>query len=230
MVIAPDATATDKYHFEILSCKLYIKKVSLMDGLALDIARKLETKPVRYAVRKSMMKAMYIGAGRYEYTSNLFQDLIPRRVVLGLVSNEDYVGNIKKSPFNFQNFFVRDIGIIANGRQYPQTPYDLDFPKEKFMRPFYDMNQSIGFANSLDGNGIPYWRYGLTHCVYVFNLTNSGDDNAGLFDLIRNGSTAVSIKFNQAVPAGGVVLIVMGEADSLIMLDRNRTIASDTTI
>uniref|UniRef100_A0A183CH56 Transposase n=1 Tax=Globodera pallida TaxID=36090 RepID=A0A183CH56_GLOPA len=43
---------------------MYVKKVSLMDGLALDIARKLELKPARYAVRKTMMKSMFISQGR----------------------------------------------------------------------------------------------------------------------------------------------------------------------
>jgi len=35
------------------------------------------------------------------------------------------------------------------------------------------------------------------------------------FDLIKNGSTAVNIKFSQPIPEGGVMLIVMGEADAL---------------
>jgi hypothetical protein len=61
--------------------KLYIKKVSLTDGLALDIARKLEAKPARYALRKSMMKSQFINEGYYEYNGNLFMDQIPRRVV-----------------------------------------------------------------------------------------------------------------------------------------------------
>jgi hypothetical protein len=82
----------------------------------------------------------------------------------------------------------------------------------------------------LESNGISFKQYGTTHCIYVFNLTNSGDDQAGLFDLIRNGTTAINIRFSAPVPTGGITMIVMGEADSLIMLDKNRTIASDTTI
>jgi hypothetical protein len=61
--------------------KLYVKKVSLTDGLALDIARKLDAKPARYALRKSMMKSMFIDVGYHEYNANLFMDQIPRRVV-----------------------------------------------------------------------------------------------------------------------------------------------------
>jgi hypothetical protein len=230
LVIAPDAVDTDEYEFEVMNCKLYVKKVDLMDGLSLDIARKLEMKPARYAVRKSMMKSLFISQGRFEFNANLFMDQIPRRIILGLVSNEDYLGHIKKSPFNFQPFDVREISIIANGRTYPQVPYDLDYNKGKFSRPFNDMNEAIGFTNTNNGNGITRVQFGKTHCIYVFNMTNSGEDQGGLFDLIKNGTTAVNIKFASPVPDGGLMLIVMGEADSLIMLDKNRTISSDTTI
>ncbi|KAL3072230.1 hypothetical protein niasHT_035491 [Heterodera trifolii] len=205
-------------------------KVSLMDGLALDIARKLELKPARYAVRKTLMKSLFISHGRFEFTSNLFMDQIPRRITMGLVANADYVGTLSRSPFNFQPFNVREISIIANGRSYPQAAYDLDYPNWKYVRPFNDMNEAVGFANSSESNGITLEQFGLTHCIYVFNLTSSGDDQAALFDLIRNGTTAVSIKFNQAVPAGGIMLVVMGECDSLVMLDKNRSISTDITI
>uniref|UniRef100_A0A914NMD2 Uncharacterized protein n=1 Tax=Meloidogyne incognita TaxID=6306 RepID=A0A914NMD2_MELIC len=176
-----------------------------------------------------MMKPLFISQGRYEFNANLFMDQIPRRITLGLVSNSDYVGDIKRSPFNFHHFNVREISIIANGRNYPQAPYDFDYENGKYVRAFNDMNEAVGLSNSTESNGITLQQYGKTHCIYVFNLTNSGEDQGGTFDLIKNGTTAVNIKFSKPVPDGGIMLIVMGEADSLIMLDKNRTIASDTT-
>jgi len=157
-------------------------------------------------------------------------DQIPRRIILGLVKSDDFVGKNNKSPFNFGHFNVREISIIANGRNYPQAPYELDYEKDKYIRAFNDMNEAIGFTNSLEGNGINLKQYKNTHCIYVFNMTNSGDDQAGLFDLIRTGATSVSIRFQKEVPAGGLNLICMAEADSLLMLDKFRTISSDTTI
>ncbi|KAL3091932.1 hypothetical protein niasHT_028869 [Heterodera trifolii] len=229
LLISPTHTTT-RFHLELVGLKMYVKKVSLMDGLALDIARKLEAKPARYAVRKTLMKSMFISQGRFEFNANLFMDQIPRRITMGLVGNADYVGNIKRSPFNFQPFNVREISIIANGRSFPQAPYDLDYPNGKYVRAFNDMNEAVGFSNSNESNGITYAQFGQTHCIYVFNMTNSGDDQAALFDLIKNGTTAVSIKFNAAVPDGGVMLVVMGECDSLVMLDKNRSISTGVTI
>lgn len=228
VLIAPNAGTN--YRFEVISCKLYVKKVDLMDGLALEISRKLEMKPARYAVRKTQMKSLFINTGHTEFNANLFMDQVPRRITLGLVANADYVGRITSSPFNMRPFKIREISIIANGRCYPQAPYAFDFPKNQYVRAFNDMNDAIGFNNSLDGNGITYKAYGKNRCIFVFNLTNSGEDQGGLFDLIKSGTTAVNIKFNEAVPDGGITLICMGEMDSLVMLDKNRTIASDTTI
>ncbi|KAL3082145.1 hypothetical protein niasHT_037035 [Heterodera trifolii] len=211
VLIAPTG---GRYRFEVMGLKMYVKKVSLMDGLALDIARKLEIKPARYAVRKTMMKSMFISQGRYEFTANLFMDQIPRRITMGLVSNADYSGTITRSPFNFQPF---------------NAPYDLDYPHGKYVRAFNDMNEAVGFANSSESNGITFPQYGKTRCIYVFNLTSSGDDQAALFDLIKNGTTAVSIKFNRAVPVGGLMLVVMGECDSLGAVSTTTAITTTTT-
>ena len=43
----PPAAMKD-YVFEIVSCKLQVKAIDLVDGLALDVARRLDTQPVRY--------------------------------------------------------------------------------------------------------------------------------------------------------------------------------------
>lgn len=229
VLIAP-AAGTTKYHFEVISCKLYIKKLSPVDGLALDIARKLETRPARYAVRKTMLKSIFISQGRFQMNANLFMDQVPRRITLGLVANKDFVGDISRSPFNFQHFNVREISITANGRIYPQAPYDFDYENGKYVRAFHDMNENSGFANTLEGNGIGYDQFASTHCIYIFNLTNSLEDQGGVFDLIKSGATAVDIKFSKKVPDGGIVLVVMAEADSLFMLDKNRTISSDSQV
>jgi hypothetical protein len=60
------------------------------------------------------------------------------------VANADYLGSLDRSPFNFQPFNVREISIIANGRTYPQAPYVLSYPDQKYARPFSDMNDAIG--------------------------------------------------------------------------------------
>uniref|UniRef100_A0A914HQX7 Uncharacterized protein n=1 Tax=Globodera rostochiensis TaxID=31243 RepID=A0A914HQX7_GLORO len=82
----------DKFVLEIVDCRLIVKTVDLMDGLSLDIARKLDVEPARFGIRKSFMKSLFITGGRYDFSANLFTEEVPRRVIIGLVANQNYTG------------------------------------------------------------------------------------------------------------------------------------------
>jgi len=218
-----------KYSLEIINCKLYVKTIDLMDGLSLDFARKLDIQPARYSLRKSMLKSLFITEGRTEFQNNIFTDEVPRRVIVGLLANSAYIGHKNKSPFNFDNFNVRDITIIANGRQYPQTPYNLDYKNKKYVRAYHDTQDNLGCSYSRESNGISYKMFRNGWCIYAFTLTNSMENDPG-FELIKEGTTAISIKFASPIPSGGVTLIAYGEVDSMMMVDRNRSLTTDVTV
>jgi len=222
-----------KYQLEVLACKLYVRKLTLLDSLAFDISKKLELTPAKYSYRKTSMRAVFISENRTEFNGNLWNDQVPKRVVLAMVASANYYGNQETSPFMFKHFDVRDISVSASGVITPAAPYsNLDFPKGKYARPYNDMMEACGYAGTMETNGISMKRYAEGGCCFfVFNLTNSGEDNGPeTFDLIRNGSTNVHITFNKAVPKGGIELIAMGEHESLLFLDRNRTVASDIQV
>jgi hypothetical protein len=231
LVVAPTAGFAE-CELEVLACKLYVKRISLMDSLAYDIAKKMEMQPVKYPIRKTSLKKLFISENRRDFTANLWNDQVPRRVILAMVSNADFVGDQKTSPFNFRHFDIHDISVTANGVTYPNASYALNFPAGKFNRVFHDMNESIGYAGTLESNGISMKKYANGGCCFfVFNLTSSGEDSGpDTFDLIRNGSTQVKISFNSDVPTGGIMLIAMGEVDSMLMMDRNRMISSDISV
>ena len=230
MILATAAVPAVSYRLEILQCKLFIKTLELMDGLALDMAKKLENNIARYPIKKSIIKSLFITEGRTELNANILADQIPRRIIVGLVENSAYIGSQTKSPFVFKNHDVREISINANGRQYPAVPYDLSWNETKYTRAYHDLQETLQFANTTESNGISINDFKNHHCLFGFSLTNSMEEHPGCYELIKNGTTSIHIKFSTAVPAGGLVLIVLAEIDSLFMIDKNRTIASDTTI
>lgn len=233
IIVAPDASEDTRYHFELLACKLYCKKLELMDSLAYDLNKRLELKPARYPIKKTTIKSLFISENRTEYTANLWSDQVPTRVTLAMVKNDNFIGNLKNSPFQFEPFDVRDISIMANGVMYPAAPYsNLNFPKGLYARPYHDMQDAVGMAGSLDSNAISMSKYGFGgHCFFVFNLTSSGEDNGPeTLDLIQNGTTHVKISFNSPVPERGIVLLAMSEVDSLLIMNRDRVVSSDVQI
>ena len=105
-MIMQEAENKNKYTLDIVDCRLIVKTVDLMDGLSLDIAKKLDIEPARYGVRKSFMKSLFITGGRFDFSANLFTEEVPRRVIIGLVANQNYIGNKYKNPFYFNHHNV----------------------------------------------------------------------------------------------------------------------------
>uniref|UniRef100_A0A914H6X4 Uncharacterized protein n=1 Tax=Globodera rostochiensis TaxID=31243 RepID=A0A914H6X4_GLORO len=209
----------DKFVLEIVDCRLIVKTVDLMDGLSLDIARKLDVEPARFGIRKSFMKSLFITGGRYDFSANLFTEEVPRRVIIGLVANQNYIGHKQKNPFFFNHHNVRDIELTASGRTYPQYPYNLDYKNNNYARAYHDAQEHLGLACAAESNGLSYSMFKTAFCLYVFQMTNSQEDSPG-FELIKEGCTAVNIRFSEPVPPEGVTLIAYGEADGLILIDR----------
>lgn len=76
LLLAPVDDDKNTYHLKILNCRLFVKTIELMDGLSLDIAKKLEVTPARYALRKTSTKTFVIGPGRKEWVSNLWTEQV----------------------------------------------------------------------------------------------------------------------------------------------------------
>jgi hypothetical protein len=70
---------TNNYAVEIINCRMLVKTIDLMDGLSLDIARKLDTSPARYGIRKTLLKSLFITEGRTEYTNALFTEEVRKQ-------------------------------------------------------------------------------------------------------------------------------------------------------
>uniref|UniRef100_A0A914QPY6 Uncharacterized protein n=1 Tax=Panagrolaimus davidi TaxID=227884 RepID=A0A914QPY6_9BILA len=218
------------YRFQLISCKLYIKSLYLMDGLNLELAAKLELEPARYSLQRSEMSSLQIAQGLQQFTANLFHEQVPRSIILAFVRYQSFIGNATSSPFTFEHFDIKDINIQVNGKRYPNIPYsDLDFANNKFARPFHDMQENLGFLNTTEANGITMEQYKSYKCFFVFNLTNA-QENDGCFDLIKTGTTTASVTFSTPVPANGIQMIVYGSHDSLLLCDRNRVITTDLTV
>ena len=217
---------TTQYNFELISLRLYVKSLELMPSLAYEISQKLEKTPARYAIRRSSTKAHYISENRTEFTTMLWSDQVPRRVILGLVENSAYIGTKDKSPFKFMPFNTREITVFVNGRTYPSNLYNLNYANGLYVRPYHEMMEALGFAYSPESNGISLKRYINGCCFYVFNLNNSQEENP-TFDLISEGTTTANLKFSQPVPAGGIVLISIAIFDSIIYIDGRKNVISD---
>ncbi|KAL3071138.1 hypothetical protein niasHS_015880 [Heterodera schachtii] len=160
--------------------------IEVQPSLNMSLYKTLEKQPATYAVRKTEIKSSYISVGRYEFEYNVFSSTIPRRVTIALVDNSAFNGDYKMSPFKFDPFDIREISVHAGGMVYPVVPYKLNFSKNYFVRPFVDMYEALGMANSERSFDITMSQFKDGWTFFVIPLNSTLDDSCG-FELLRSG-------------------------------------------
>ncbi|GFU59977.1 uncharacterized protein F54H12.2 [Trichonephila clavipes] len=64
---------------------------------------------------------------------------MPKRLVLACVDNEAFNGNYKKSPFEFNHYYMNFLGVYVDGQPMPHQPLELDFEKDNFIRAYQNL-------------------------------------------------------------------------------------------
>lgn len=225
LVHAPDVTDENLYRVRIHDMRLWVKLVDAQPSVNVGVLSMLERASARYCLRKSEVRTYFLTEGRTESAHNIFSSVRPRRMCIGLVANDAYVGTVKKSPFNFQRFDIREVGVECAGFNYPATRYDLRFDTKNpsFMRAFVDLHNALNIRTC----GITVDKFWSGWTLFVIPLTPLLDDNADGFELIQQTTTTLKLAFHKPIPKGGVMVVCMAEFDQLLSIDQNRVIISD---
>lgn len=147
-------------------------------------------------------------------------------LLLNFDNNNNALIMNNKSPFNFKNYSINEVKVIAGGQTFPSHPLKTNFTKGHFMRAFNQLFETLDMANNNKGNNIDRNAFANGMCLFGFDITPDEDDG-GHWDLIRDGATSLEINFDANLPAGGIEVIVFAEFDNLVMIDKNRNTFCD---
>jgi hypothetical protein len=214
-------------HLEVLKMKLFMRKVEILDSVNLALQSVLRTSTIKYPIRRVQITNLHIANPARETPHvALFTGQLPRRILFGCVEGDAYRGNLKKSPFMFKNFNINDVKVVCGGHTFPAQPMQVDFKNDVYVSAFNQLFEALDFARDNRGNTISRVDYKATHCLFAFDLTPDEDDN-GHWDLIKEGTTSLHIKFSDKLPETGVQIVVYAEFDNLLMIDKDRNVFFD---
>jgi len=212
---------------DVLKMSLFLRKVEVLDSVSLAIDSVMKSVPAKYQIRRVKMTNLHVSNPARETPQHtLFSGQLPRRIVFGCVEGDAYRGNHKKSPFIFKNFGISDVKITCGGQTFPMQPLHVDFSENKYINAFNQLFEALDLARDNKGNDINRIDYKSTHCIFAFDLTPDEDDN-GHWDVVKQGSTSIDIKFADQLPTSGVEIIIYAEFDNLLMIDKDRNVYFD---
>lgn len=220
-------TGIKSARLKIHSLKLFVRFVEVQPSLNLEIYKMLENKPIQYATKRTEMRSCFLTGSRVEFDHNLFVNLVPRKLVIGMVDSKRFNGNYK-SPFKFEHFDVEELTINALGQEFPSIRYSTDFAEKQCVRPFLDLYDGLGQHYSGNGPGITFDQFLNGWTIFLINLSSS-DEHGGM-ELVKNSPTNIHLKFHNPIPEDGVELICLAEFDAIYSLDKDRRVFSDLNI
>ena len=137
-VLMAKSDVTESFKVDILSAKLFVRKLKITPSLCLAHERILQQKKAKYPITRVECKVIHLPQGQNSFThDNLFLGQLPKRIVLGLVDNRVFNGDISLNPYNFQHCNLNYLAVQLDGQQVPWAPLQPSFSGSSYIHAFY---------------------------------------------------------------------------------------------
>ena len=180
----------------------------------------------KYPIRRGVVSTFTIAQGSMSANKdNVITGQLPRRVVVGLVSNTGFNGIVNESPYNFKNFGLNYLTLYMGSDQFPKKPLTPNFTGDEFLRSYMTLFEGTGMMNDDRGHGIDREDFKNGYALYAFDLTPDMAEGPHT-DPIKYGNIRMELHFATQL-AETVNVIVYAEYDNLIQIDRARAVITD---
>ena len=221
-VLMAKSDVTESFKVDILSAKLFVRKLKITPSLCLAHERFLQQKTAKYPITRVECKVIHLPQGQKSFThDNLFLGQLPKRIVLGLVDNRAFNGDISLNPYNFQHCNLNYLAVHLDGQQVPWAPLLPSFSGSSYIRAFH--TQFTG-GDGISSDTIGREQFVNGHALYCFDLTPDLSSSCGHhFSVTKSGNLRLELAFEVALSITGNVL-VYSEFDNVIEIDKDRKV------
>ena len=221
-----DITPTIKFESAIL----YVSKCKVIPEIVEAHNIALSRATVKYPISRGHVKSFNVLKNQSDVMlDNVVIGQIPRRIIVGLVKDKAFSGDLDENPFNFKHFNLNYLAANVNGIQYPSIAFTPDFPNQLYLREYLSVYETLNQLNTDASYSVDRFWYDNGNVLYGFNFSNDSTDDcysAGYVNPIKQGTLNLHMKFSTA-PTDNINVIVYCEFDNLIEIDANRNVITD---
>ena len=216
----------DRYNVEFIRAYIEVPFVTLSPTSYTRIAEQLQSTNAKYPLKRVVVKDAIIPyRRRLHVLDNLFiNEVLPKRLIAGIVENDAYDGNAIKNPFKFHHHHLEYIKLTKNGDLVDE--YEMDFANKQAMTPYLDLMKRVGILNSKEDLDLTFNDYIKGYTLYCFDLTNDHGADQLNFHPKSSGNLSLELRFEQA-PQNSLNLLLFAEYDNVLEIDQNRQVIMD---
>ena len=217
------------YRVKLTEAYLKIRKVKVSPSISIAHELALKKGPAIYPMRRVECKTFIISAGNPSLRKdNVYNGLVPKTFVFGMVDSAAFNGAYRKNPYNFKTYTTSFLGVTVNGEAVPFRPLQLSFAaaNPRYIEAYLTMFSGTGKLFYNAGNDISRDDFCNGYGLYAADLTPDMCGSSDHFNVVQRGNLAVDIKFSNA-PTDAVSLVCYGEFENTIHIDSERNVIYD---
>ena len=167
------------FKIEFQDVVLYVPRYTLNPSVINGHAAGLKKQNAIYPLHHSEVTTFTIPTGQKSYRKDhLFPDEAPKMLMIAMVDNTAFNGDIGKNPFHFQHFNLTHLALYRDGMSVSGRPFTPDFNNELIMRSYLHTMQTFKYCNSDDSNGLTPEEFAKGYTIFAFDLTADKDITA----------------------------------------------------
>ena len=193
------------------SFRLCVQRID--GGLMMAHEKMIKMEPAIYPYLKSDIKTTSIASGQYSFSvDDVFQGLVPCKLIVGLVSSAAYMGDYHKNPFYFRDYDCSSVGFYVDGQSYPSQPLCPNYEAKQYKDSYRTLTTFRKDVN------IDRYDYTEGYCLYVLEV-----DPYYSFNIKRKGHCRLEMKFAKPLPES-VTLILYATFPEILHIDASRSV------
>lgn len=213
-------TETQKHQIKFLNAALTLRKVKVSHSTFLAHQKELRSRPACYVMRGLESKVRSIAPGSLDTTiENLYNDRVPDRLTVVLVSTESFQGNLKLSPFWFEHFNISSASLTLDGYRKQYTyDWENDLSREAYFSLLSELNEKHV--------ELCYHKYKHNSFIMHWNLSADESNASSYFSPIMKKNVRIELKFAKPL-SKAVSVILISETPRILSVDGDLVVRID---
>ena len=221
--------ATKDFKIEFQEVILYVPRFTINPSVINGHATGLKRQNAIYPLHHTEVTTYTIPKGQKSYTKDrLFPEGAPKMLMIAMVENEAFNGNIEKNPFYFQHFDLKKLALYRDGVSVPGRPYTPDFANLTFLRSYMQTMRTFDYPNTDDSNGLTPYEFANGYTIFAFDLTSDKQVTAAHRQPITTRNLRLELFFEKDTPIT-INVLLYAVYDSMIEITQLRDVITHYT-
>ena len=217
------------FKIEFQEVILYVPRFTLNPSVINGHATGLKRQNAIYPLHHAEVTTYTIPKGQQSYTKDrLFPEGAPKMLMIAMVENEAFNGNIKKNPFFFHHFDLKKLALYRDGMCVPGRPFTPDFANGKTLRSYIQTMRTFDYPNTDDTNGLTPEEFANGYTIYAFDLSADKQVTAAHRQPITTRNLRLELFFNRDTTTT-INVLLYAVYDSLIEITQLRDVITHYT-